>query len=219
MTKFFGLAGLAITAALGLAASAQADVLTFDGNICSGGGACSNGTLVDQSYGDIAGQLDVQWDWDIASNIGSQNFRFWVDSYSDLTNVGWANSGATGEIFLAPLSGFQVTLNSFDLGAWPLTNRNTQVTILGGNRDLLYSSGAITVLGSLRSTFTPNLTRADGIRIQFGPDAYNVGIDNVSFDVSSTGAIPEPATWAMMILGFGAAGSMIRRRRTALAVA
>lgn len=28
-----------------------------------------------------------------------------------------------------------------------------------------------------------------------------------------TGAIPEPATWAMMILGFGAAGSILRRRR------
>lgn len=27
------------------------------------------------------------------------------------------------------------------------------------------------------------------------------------------GAVPEPATWAMMIIGFGAAGSMIRRRR------
>lgn len=28
-----------------------------------------------------------------------------------------------------------------------------------------------------------------------------------------TDAIPEPATWAMMIMGFGGAGAMIRRRR------
>ncbi|PZQ56370.1 MAG: hypothetical protein DI570_21050 [Phenylobacterium zucineum] len=27
-------------------------------------------------------------------------------------------------------------------------------------------------------------------------------------------AVPEPATWAMMIMGFGAAGSLLRRRRT-----
>jgi hypothetical protein len=27
--------------------------------------------------------------------------------------------------------------------------------------------------------------------------------------------VPEPATWAMMVLGFGAAGALLRRRRTA----
>lgn len=37
------------------------------------------------------------------------------------------------------------------------------------------------------------------------------------FPPPPTGAVPEPATWAMMILGFGAAGSMIRRRRAVAA--
>ena len=33
-------------------------------------------------------------------------------------------------------------------------------------------------------------------------------------DISATLApVPEPATWAMMILGFGAAGAMLRRGR------
>eukprot|EP01041_Mallomonas_annulata_P030223 gene30223-52331_t len=30
-------------------------------------------------------------------------------------------------------------------------------------------------------------------------------------------AVPEPATWAMMILGFGLVGSQVRRRRLKLA--
>lgn len=33
----------------------------------------------------------------------------------------------------------------------------------------------------------------------------------------SGGAVPEPSAWAMMIVGFGAAGALLRRRRTALA--
>ena len=34
--------------------------------------------------------------------------------------------------------------------------------------------------------------------------------------LSLTGAVPEPATWAMMIAGFGLVGGAMRRRRTAL---
>jgi hypothetical protein len=41
---------------------------------------------------------------------------------------------------------------------------------------------------------------------------------NVVFNVA-TGAVPEPATWAMMIFGFGLAGSLIRRRRAGLKAA
>ena len=38
-------------------------------------------------------------------------------------------------------------------------------------------------------------------------------------DALSGSAVPEPATWAMMITGFGLAGAAIRRRRNILAVA
>ena len=53
--------------------------------------------------------------------------------------------------------------------------------------------------------FTPLTT--DGPWIQF---------DLVGVDVGA-GSVPEPATWALMILGFGGAGAALRRRRTVVA--
>jgi hypothetical protein len=45
-----------------------------------------------------------------------------------------------------------------------------------------------------------------------------VRLDNVAMSARSVSAVPEPATWAMMIVGFGAAGAAIRRRREVAAV-
>jgi len=42
----------------------------------------------------------------------------------------------------------------------------------------------------------------------------DLAVNSVSATVSQTAAVPEPATWAMMILGFGAAGAVLRRGRT-----
>ena len=49
--------------------------------------------------------------------------------------------------------------------------------------------------------------------IDTSPD---IGADDVNaFSVTRGGAVPEPATWAMMLLGFGAAGVAIRRAKRA----
>ena len=45
--------------------------------------------------------------------------------------------------------------------------------------------------------------------------AANTDIYRITF---STAAVPEPTTWALMILGFGAAGAVLRRRRATGAV-
>lgn len=42
------------------------------------------------------------------------------------------------------------------------------------------------------------------------PSEFRQAIDNVTLGPS---AVPEPSTWAMMILGFGLAGAVLRRRR------
>jgi hypothetical protein len=46
----------------------------------------------------------------------------------------------------------------------------------------------------------------------FGSVGYGPLLDNVVVT-----QVPEPATWAMLIAGFGLVGSAMRRRRTAVA--
>jgi len=102
-------------------AVAHATVLTFDGNICIGG--CAHSVAINQTYGDIAGQLDVVYTHRESNGntaIDVNDLVWWDTQYSDLTNIAWGGfSDAVGvsEIALIPAAGFQVTLNGFDLGS------------------------------------------------------------------------------------------------------
>lgn len=53
-------------------------------------------------------------------------------------------------------------------------------------------------------------SNATTLRFTSGPDmgAYGAALDNVSV----TAAVPEPTTWAMMLVGFGVVGASMRRR-------
>lgn len=74
-----------------------------------------------------------------------------------------------------------------------------------------------------------NLTNAEGVGT-FSVDVYDsnwnlqgsyaIFADMTSVTSSSDGvaAVPEPATWAMMIGGFGAAGAVVRRRRARVGI-
>ena len=67
--------------------------------------------------------------------------------------------------------------------------------------------------------FDPSADASYNVKLQvFGLAGGTKSLDiDVNMGAGSTGAIPEPTTWALMILGFGAAGAMIRRRRVVAA--
>lgn len=78
------------------------------------------------------------------------------------------------------------------------------------------------LLGTTSVTATPgqyselSLSFANIASVQFGATGGNVfAADDLSFDVS---VVPEPESWAMMIIGMGAVGGAIRRRRATYAV-
>jgi hypothetical protein len=54
--------------------------------------------------------------------------------------------------------------------------------------------------------------------VDFGGAANFIGFDNITLgSATPTGSVPEPATWAMMLLGFAGIGLAMRRRRPAIA--
>ena len=200
-----------------IATPAWSDVLTFDGNIC-GPSTCGNGTQITQTYGDVAGVVDVIYNRQVSPPVsaGDELFNFWTTGYSDLVNVAWGGSNdnvGRAEIFLKPLDGNPITLNSLDLGTFGGFPQGTQLSVLSGASDILFQSAAFTVDGVVHSHFDFNLTSADGIRIQFGPSAFNVGIDNVNFTTGRQSVgVPEPTTVALFSMGLFAC---VRRRRIA----
>lgn len=49
-------------------------------------------------------------------------------------------------------------------------------------------------------------------------EAFMIGLDDLSVTGPEVGAVPEPSTWAMMILGFAGVGVLAYRRKNQHAV-
>lgn len=109
---------------------------------------------------------------------------------------------------------------SFLAGAFG-ANTNVVVTSAGGatnsftvtannNANTTFSSHAFSFLGSGVDTITFSVNSPPS-------DNTDALIDNVSVIGQAPTAVPEPAAWALMIMGFGGVGALVRRRRWALA--
>ncbi|MGQ0565172.1 MAG: VPLPA-CTERM sorting domain-containing protein [Gemmobacter sp.] len=203
------LSALAATA-LALPLTAHAAVLTFEGAICAGDLVCGNGGSINQTYGDISG-VDVVYDGDPVG-LGLQNFAYWFDDYSDLTDIAYYGAGATLS-FLAS-AGFDVELTSLDLGAWPNTDRDLgfSVTDLQSNTEIV-NTGLVTVSGTTSSNFLINLSSSVGLQITFFGDFFNGGVDNVVYSAVPTSAIPLPASGFFLLGGLAGLVGLRRRRR------
>ncbi len=129
-------------------------------------------------------------------------------------------------------SGYTAFETTFDLTGYDLTS-----AVLSG-RWGIDNEGVIKLNNAVIATLSGTTTDSFNQLYQFGASSGFVsGLNTLRFEVHDTGvpmafrtddmsltanlssAVPEPATWAMMIIGFGAAGSMVRsnRRRNALA--
>jgi hypothetical protein len=204
------LMGSAIAASLPFAAHAGIHNIDFLN------GATSQ---IEQSYGDNA-EADISYRelvplgtdpaWgDIAS--GPSSLFHWTTGYGDLAGAAWSGTnGGRGEIRIEALDPTQdVTLNSFDLGGWIGDQAASWYVFDGAWNELGSGTGTAPDINA-RLSVMPGVTSPDGILIlQWGDDAWDVGINNVNYTV---GAVPIPAALPLFLSAVGLAGLIARRR-------
>jgi len=209
-------------ASLVLAAPAShAAIIDFHGRgVCNtavdGNGAlklCANWDFLAQSYGDVPGVIDVQYS---AFNVANTSLEWWDADYNTLRGVAFAtgsDGNSHGRIDLKPLNGMGVMLTHFDMGAYFNTSMGTHITIsdMSGNVLYTYNGSVGTSSPNMPTSFDGGWFGKDGIRIEWENSAYNVGIDNVTYEMA--GAVPEPGTYAMLGAGLAVLSLLARRRK------
>ncbi|KQW68081.1 hypothetical protein ASE17_06370 [Phenylobacterium sp. Root77] len=128
------------------------------------------------------------------------------DALSSLLSVNiTASSGTFGPGVFSTF-----TYNNASLADWvSLPTQGFRISTAGYAQQLRLDFFPLTATGANILTTAYEYQNTGGARAVTG--------GRVMLDVPS--AVPEPATWAMMIMGFGLAGAALRSRKAALAVA
>ncbi|WP_133364907.1 PEPxxWA-CTERM sorting domain-containing protein [Qipengyuania sediminis] len=130
--------------------------------------------------------------------------------------------GDQGDPFYAVLGGGGVTFTfasaidvlNFDLGS--ADDYNSVTIFFAGGGSQTFTGAQLNPPGP--ATGNQNIAATNGrVRINSYGQAFTSARftstgNSFEFDNLATGAVPEPGTWAMMILGFGAIGGALRRK-------
>ena len=208
----------ALLAASALAAGAQASNLLTNGDFETGD--LSSWTVTDQAGGSGSWYLTANGAGSPLNGFPSPTLGA-GGSYNAQTDQGGPGSHSLSQSFNAVAGGsFVLDFAAYanDQGGGPLgtgldfsgdPNQHVEV-LLNGN--LLYTG----IFSADWASYTFDITSyvvTGSNTLTFGEVDnqlfLNVGVDNVSV---TDGGVPEPATWAMMIAGFGLAGATLRRR-------
>ena len=200
-------------AALVASTSVQAAVTV---NFQGGGSTLPIGAVVIEDFegfaaGDSIGTNAQVFSTSVANESARPNFGS-TGNFGAVLGV--PNDGSY-QINFAPSSVFSFALGSLDTyNTLSLTlTDNSVITYVGGQiiNDLIFPSGnQISGETNGRVTYTQN----GGPLIKsalFQSTENSFEFDNIAIG----GAVPEPATWAMMLFGFGIVGSALRSRRSA----
>lgn len=206
--------GAALTCGLMMWSAAGASTtITFD---ASSDQCVSNGSrcVMRQTYGDTAA-VDVSYQNIKADGTVVGVAQQFYSNFGDLGNVLTAGSyldGTLGQVTLKARDGYKISLLDFDFAGYVNFAPTLPLKVMDLLGNELVAGVFSTGDGSTHRSLAVNSAFLDGIVIRWGPDSSVGGIDNIRYDVQA--AVPEPATWAMMILGFGGMGALLRHRRS-----
>lgn len=185
-----------------VAAGAHAQLATTVSTNAPGSYGGSLGLLNDDTYPPDTTQYRIDTVYD-----------FPATTYFDFTFTGGLSSIGSFNVNVDNNDDYTI---SFYNGTMLITSR----TILASDGVVSESRGGVETFSSsvLRSgTFLTNLTLLTPVQATFarvgaanGDGRYGIG--EAAFFAALPGAVPEPAAWTMMILGFGLIGAFLRRR-------
>jgi len=214
------LGALALAAAVGVSASAQA-ATTVSSTFDTGADGWAFGT-----YQAVGAAQSLTYDAATQSISRQHGFGGWgfvaplkylgdkstyvggVLSF-DLSSVLNDYAGKRPLVVLTGANGQQI------FSHWgPAPGAQLQTFDIALNAASFYRGGLTTINGGVSGgAFASIMADLEQIEIlgDWGANVDTVRLDNVR--LSGVAAVPEPTTWALMILGFGGAGAMLRRRR------
>lgn len=137
-----------------------------------------------------------------------------TDQYSGIVRVtvsgtGFSRGSDINDAFYFTPSGTVEPSGYYQLGfstspLQPFDAANAAFASIVGGRPAFNANGVYTFLLNTGSAAPTNL--------YFGVTDGNFGDNGGAFSITVSQGVPEPATWALMILGFGAVGGAMRRR-------
>ncbi|MEP6785740.1 MAG: PEPxxWA-CTERM sorting domain-containing protein [Sphingomonadales bacterium] len=159
----------------------------------------------------------------VGASIGPNAKVYNTDVPNDAAIPGFNSTGNYGAVLGLPTAGSYTksfaaaNIFSFVIGSLDSYNRLT-LSFTDGSTEIL--NGAQIALGAIADGNQDLPTSngrvyyvSDGVKLINGA-TFSSTNNSFEFDNLMTGNVPEPSTWAMMVLGFGIVGRALRRRRS-----
>lgn len=155
--------------------------------------------------------------WIVTGNytsVSTATTGYTPHSGNDFAHLGdTSDTGSLSQV-LSTIAGESYTL-SYYLASHGDTNTTFSVlwdgqTISGSELVNPNSAGAYVLY-----SFLVTGTGSDTLTIRASDHPSYIALDDVSVTATVNGPVPEPATWAMMLIGFGGIGFAMRRKRGA----